>query len=270
METANPENAINLLTDVTVCANNRDDSVILTERLEKIVEKTPELNELHTDGGYGSSANDVLMENAGIVHVQTAVRGREAAVPIVIDRTDHETYTVACPCQTVESEPTRTRFKATFAEAACALCVHARHCPAVQQRAGRVYYFDEEMARQNQRVRAITHIPTERRRLRPNVEATVKEFTIPFNHKGKLRVRGLFKTMVYAFSRAIAVNFGRIVRLLWDTPAFWAFFVLFYAVWRVGTGLAYCWERAIAVKGHRYRWSNRDFPFGGHCEQWAF
>jgi hypothetical protein len=57
-ETANPENDIQLVTDVSVNQNNIDDSKILKNRIDKIVEKTPNLNELHTDGGYGSENID--------------------------------------------------------------------------------------------------------------------------------------------------------------------------------------------------------------------
>ena len=57
-ETANPDNAMNLLTDVTVESNNVDDSKILNKRIDGIKEKTPDLEELHTDGGYGSEDND--------------------------------------------------------------------------------------------------------------------------------------------------------------------------------------------------------------------
>jgi len=57
---------------------------------------------------------------------------------------------------------------------------------------------------------------------RPNVEATVKEFTKSFNHKGKLKVRGLFKTMVYAHAMAISINFGRVWRYMAENPDFFA------------------------------------------------
>jgi len=40
--------------------------------------------------------------------------------------------------------------------------------------------------------------PPARKKLRPNVEAIIKEFVKPLNHKGKLRVREQFKTMMYA------------------------------------------------------------------------
>ncbi len=53
-ETANPDNPLQLVTDIAVMPNNIDDTEILHQRIDKIKEKTPELNEIHTDGGYGS------------------------------------------------------------------------------------------------------------------------------------------------------------------------------------------------------------------------
>jgi len=50
------------------------------------------------------------------------------------------------------------------------------------------------------------------------VEATIKEFVKQLNHKGKLRVRGQFKTMMYACSMGISINFGRIHRYLTVNP----------------------------------------------------
>ena len=60
--------------------------------------------------------------------------------------------------------------------------------------------------------KGIKELPPERRKIRPNIEATVKEFTKAFNHKGKLKVRGFFKTSLYATASAIGINFGRIFR----------------------------------------------------------
>jgi hypothetical protein len=42
----------------------------------------------------------------------------------------------------------------------------------------------------------------------------VKEFYKPLNHKGKLRVRGRFKTELFAICGAIGINLGRIHRYL--------------------------------------------------------
>ena len=221
-ETANPENDVNLITDVAVCSNNTDDSKILNERIEPIKEKTPDLNELHTDGAYGSEDNDKKMEELEITHVQTAVRGRKAEVSIQIEEVSDGQYTVKCPRQSVSSQKTKTRYKACFDVEICKQCPLSRNCPAKQQSDKRTYYFDRSDYLLGKRNRNIKSLPPERRKLRPNVEATVKEFTKSFNHKGKLRVRGLFKTMVYAHAMAISINFGRVWRYMIENPDFFA------------------------------------------------
>ena len=221
-ETAHPDNELNLITDVAVCSNNTDDSKILNERVGPIKEKTPDLNELHTDGAYGSEDNDKKMEELEITHVQTAVRGRQAEVSMEIEEVSDGQYKVKCPHQCVSSEKARKRYKACFDVEICKQCPLSSHCPAKQQSDKRTYYFDRSDYLLGKRNRNIKSLPPERRKLRPNIEATVKEFTKPFNHKGKLRVRGLFKTMVYAHAMAISINFGRVWRYMAENPDFFA------------------------------------------------
>jgi hypothetical protein len=221
-ETANPDNEINLITDVAVFSNDTDDSKILNERIEPIKEKTPDLNELHTDGAYGSEGNDKKMEKLEITHVQTAVRGRKAEVSMEIEEVSEEQYTVKCRRQTVSSQKTKTRNKACFDLEICKQCPLSGNCPAKEQSDKRTYYFDRSDYLLGKRNRNIRSLPPERRKLRPNVEATIKEFTKPFNHKGKLRVRGLFKTMMYAHAMAISINFGRVWRYMAENPDFFA------------------------------------------------
>ena len=215
-ETANPENELNLLTDIAVKPNNTDDSDIMNDRIETLKEKTPDLKELHTDGAYGSEDNDQKFEKLKITHIQTAVRGRKNKVEMKIEETKGE-YEVSCPLQKVKSEKTRSRYKACFDKKICAGCSLAGDCPTLIQK--RVYYFTREQYLANKRKRNINTVPLERRKLRPNVEATIKEFVKPFNHKGKLRIRGQFKTMMYACSMGISINFGRIHRYLTVNPS---------------------------------------------------
>ncbi len=66
IETAHPENRVNLITDVSTNPVNKDDSKVLNKRLDTIKEKSPELNELHFDGAYGSTENDKKCEKNGI------------------------------------------------------------------------------------------------------------------------------------------------------------------------------------------------------------
>jgi len=77
----------------------------------------------------------------------------------------------------------------------------------------RRYYFSEKEYYRKKRAHNILNIPPERRTLRANIEATVSEYrrTMP---DGKVKVRGRFKTMLFAFATGIGINFGRIFRYL--------------------------------------------------------
>ncbi len=212
-ETANPENEIQLLTDIAVNKNNIDDSKILEKRTEKIIEKTPDLKELHTDGGYGSEAVDKKMEENDINLVTTAVRGRESKVEKTITQNpdNEQEYTVKCPYQEVKSRPTNKRNKAIFDTDKCSDCPLKNECNIFKIKGK--YYFTHSDYLKNRRNNNILKIPKERRRIRPNVEATIKEFKCK-TKAGKLKVRGIFKTSLFAFAMGISINFGRIYRLL--------------------------------------------------------
>ncbi|HED38666.1 MAG TPA: DDE transposase [Ignavibacteria bacterium] len=214
-ETANPDNTLNLLTDVSVQKNNIDDSKVLETRIEKIKEKTPDIEELHFDGAYGSKNNDVKFEELEIQPVQTAIRGREARVAITIEELEDNQYKVGCPNQAVLSVPGRKKHKAIFSLKICSKCPLAALCPTKQNNDSRVYYFDRTEYLKRKRLTSINKIPVQRQKLRNNIEATVSEFKRKM-HSGKLKVRGYFKTTVFAFSMAISINFGRIFRHISD------------------------------------------------------
>lgn len=76
-ETANP---IQLINDIAVNPNNIDDSKILNQRIDTIKDKTQEIEEMHTDGGYGSEDNDDKFEELEITQITTAVRGGESEI----------------------------------------------------------------------------------------------------------------------------------------------------------------------------------------------
>jgi len=212
-ETAHPDNPLQLITDIAVTPNNVDDSHILNKRIDKIKEKTPELNELHTDGGYGSEDNDKKLEKLEITQVTTAVRGRESGIEKKIEQVSQspDAYTVECPSQKVVSVPTKQRHKIRFETKVCLLCMLNEKCQVFKNK-GR-YYFTHEDYLQNKRNRNIMTIPEERRKIRPNVEALMREFKARAPG-GKTRVRGLFKTSLFAFNVGIAINFGRIFRYI--------------------------------------------------------
>ncbi len=225
-ETANPDNPVQLITDIAVNPNNVDDSVILNSRIDTIKEKTPDLNELHTDGGYGSEDNDRKFEQLQITQITTAVRGRESEVvkKIVQIGQSPDVYTVECPGQTAVSTPTKQRYKVRFDLNICKQCPLREKCQIFKNK-GR-YYFKHEDYLLGKRNDNIMNIPRERRKIRPNVEALMKEFKSRTSN-GKTKVRGIFKTTLFAFNTGIAINFGRIYRYVIGNELYHDFLVLF-------------------------------------------
>jgi len=214
-ETATPENDLQLVVDVAVLPNNQADSVILHDRLPEMHRKTPDLRELHTDAGYGSEDNDRREAEFGIEAVQTAIRGRTPQAPMQIHRDEAGLLEVRCAGgHLVPGRSAAKHYKAEFAAANCDGCPFASVCLAKRlAHGGRTFYFTEADVLRQARHRRIETLPKERRTLRANVEATVKQFKAPCP-RGKLRTRGLCAASRYGFLRAIAVNFGRIHRHL--------------------------------------------------------
>jgi hypothetical protein len=225
VETAHPDNKVNLITDVSTNPLNKDDSKVLNQRLDTIKEKTPELKELHFDGAYGSADNDKKFEKHKITPVQTAVRGAKPAVAMKIEKVSETKYTVSCPLQSVQSEPTRKGHKAAFDLAICKRCSSRGKCPTIRMKHHRVFYFTHEYYLRSRRQKIIDSIPIERRKLRSNIEATVSEFVRKMPNR-KLKVRGTFKASIFAFSCAMSINFGRIYRLIQVDPSYYEPIVL--------------------------------------------
>lgn len=214
-ETATPGNELQLVVDVAVAPNNQSDSAILHERLPEMHRKTPGLRELHTDAGYPSEDNDRLEAEYGIEAVQTAIRGRTSPAPMRIDRDEAGLLHVCCAAgHRMPAGAAAKHLRAEFAAASCAGCPFAAVCPArLLARGRRAFYFTEEDVVKQARHYRIETLPEERRTLRANVEATIKEFKAPCRN-GKLRTRGLCAARRYGFLRAIAINFGRVYRHL--------------------------------------------------------
>ena len=225
VETVHPDNQVNLITDVSTNPLNKDDSKVLNERLDTIKEKTPDLKELHFDGAYGSTDNDKKFEQHKITPVQTAVRGAKPAVDMKIEKVSETEYTVSCPLQSVPSEPTRKRHRATFDLAICKNCFSRSKCQTLRMKHHRVFYFTHEYYLRSRRQKIIDSIPIERRKLRSNIEATVNEFVRKIPNR-KLKVRGVFKASIFACSCAMSINFGRIYRLIQVDPSYYEPIVL--------------------------------------------
>jgi len=214
VETCDPKNRVNLITDVAVYPNNVDDSTVMAQRLDPVKEKTPGLEELHLDGAYPAQRSDEKFEEQGVRIVQSGIRQKPPKwIQPEIDRNEQGIYTVTCPGQSAEATKSKKRYVAEFDGKVCESCPFADRCKVQKGKGVRRYYFKKTQYLMQVRHRAKNELPEERRNLRSNIEATVAEFSRGMR-KGKLRVRGRFRATVFSFCTAAMINFGRVYRYL--------------------------------------------------------
>ncbi|HPG56798.1 MAG TPA: hypothetical protein PKW98_03175 [Candidatus Wallbacteria bacterium] len=214
IETANPKNEFNLITDVKTAANNKSDSEILNQRIDIVKTLTPKLKELHADAGYGSPSNDILLDRHKIQMVQTAIKGRECDRTIEIERWGgRNVYHAVCPYQNVKGLFNGKKYVAAFDKEKCLKCDKKECLMARFKHPDYEYSFDKADYLMQKRIKIIDKLPEKRKHIRANVEASVREFC-GMKTDGKLKVRGNFKTSIFALLGALAINFGRIYRNL--------------------------------------------------------
>lgn len=214
-ETANPKNKINLITDIDIQPNNRDDASILEQGLPEMLAKTPDLEEYHNDGLYASPGVDLIMEREGIKQIQSTIRGRRSNGGMKMVRQENGEIIVNCAGgQSVKALRKSKRWRAEFNYSICKGCPFKDKCTSritgtKTNKHKRYLSFYDKVILCHERMNNITTIPEDRRTLRANVEATVKESKRGVKN-GKLRVRGLLKAKFYLTLIAIAINLSRI------------------------------------------------------------
>jgi len=207
VETCVPENEINLITHLNVHTNQTDDAVILAQDLEGMLEKTPDLNECHVDGGFGSQAVDAVAEKNQVTIIQTAVKGNTAKVLIEVQGNEDIGFTLTCPHPEQPPAPgikLKKSYKANFDLDKCTDCPFKEDCPAYKKKVPKkgiaVFRFTPDIVLRQQRHKAISKIPKERRALRSGVENLMGLMHRCEKHTGKLKVRGLRHTRAYQLS----------------------------------------------------------------------
>lgn len=208
-----------MITHLSAHVNQTDDAAILTNELPDMVAKTPDLEECHVDGGFGSTAVDEVAKNKKVQIIQTAVKGTVTKVPIQVQGNEETGFSVSCPHPQQESVPgiqLKKSYKANFDLDKCENCPFQENCAAYKHRVPKkgvaVFRFNKEVVLRQQRHRAIENIPVERRALRNGVENLMGLMHRCEKHTGKLKVRGLWNCRLYVFAMGIAINFERIVR----------------------------------------------------------
>jgi len=221
-ETCDPENPVQLVTQVLVAPNTTDDSTLLAEALPGLRART-EVKTLVTDGGYGSAANDVLLSEHQVSLVQTAMRGR----PEDGNRFSLEDFQVKedasgtpqqviCPqgeAAEVRASALQNAWVAVFGQA-CAGCAARARCPVVRRKRAPAWVlrFSRQALQRAQRRRRSREHRHEAQRLRVAVESTVRSLKHRFAG-GKVPVRGRFRVACMVLGAAALVNIRRLHRL---------------------------------------------------------
>lgn len=218
-ETCDPQNPLQLVTKVQVAPNTTDDSALLAEALPDLKERTG-LEELYTDGAYGSAENDVCLAEQGVTLIQSAIRGRKRQEErLYLDDfalqsdTHNQPMTLSCP-NGQQASVGRTKqgksYRATFDTQVCQDCPWQTSCPVQPRKNGEaVLLFTDEDLRLLQRRRRMRQAAAEGRNLRSAIEASVRSLKHPFP-AGKLPVRGRFRVACLVIGSAAVMNVRRI------------------------------------------------------------
>lgn len=221
-ETFDPDNELQLITNVQVAPNIVDDTQLLAEALPELKERT-DLDTLYTDGGYGSPEMDDTLAEKQVEQIQTAIRGRKPGAEKLhlsdfeIKQTEEGKPThITCPKgQNVAVHPgnRKNSYVAHFELAICQTCLLAAACPTKPGHRDPRWHMRFTQAQANvaqRRKRNQIHLE-EGRNLRATVEATVRQVKHPFP-AGKLTVRGQFRVTCMVIGSAIMSNIRCIQR----------------------------------------------------------
>lgn len=223
-ETCTPANPVQLITSVQVEPNRTSDITLLETVLPKLEQRT-DLQQLVTDGGYVSPHIDQVLLNMDIQQITTGLTGtlpnHQAGKKALSDfdmQLDQQGAVTQATCPagqpaSIHPSASRKSFILTFETAACQACsfYQAQQCP-IQYNERKQHFsltVPKERAISSQRRRRFERNKEQARALRPAIEATVFQVKHAFR-RGKVRVRGLFKTSCVIVGAALAVNLRRI------------------------------------------------------------
>lgn len=229
-ETVNKHNQVNLITDAVVKPNNIGDEQILEERLPIMLQNTEGLKEYHVDGAYASQGVDMLAKENGISIFQNNFKGRKSSSGVEIIR-EKESYKVRCKGgQEIEADIKAdkagklTRGRASFDYSICKNCQYLEQCKLKEMggkrsQRRRAYYFGEKQLLISERRTRSKNVPEQKKKLRANVEATVKEMKRGMKN-GKVRIRQWRRISNHVILTAIAINFTRIAKNMTQQSCF--------------------------------------------------
>jgi hypothetical protein len=219
-ETCDPDNDFQLINKVQVEPNTTEDAAMLKEALPDLKERT-DVEQIHTDGGYGSPDVDEAMWKAKVEQIQTAIRGRKAAEEkLGLEDFDWEIgkngkpQGILCPHrQRVVVQPGRKkhRYMAYFDSVVCRDCPFVDPCPTepLHPKPKHVLRFSQREVSVALRRKRSADVRAAGKNLRAGAESTMRSVKHPFRN-GKLPVRGKPRVSMMVIASAAMTNIRRI------------------------------------------------------------
>jgi hypothetical protein len=221
-ETADPENDLQLITDVQVEPNRADDATLMEQSLDDQARRGIEVNQVTVDGGYTGPNGEAACAKHDVTLRPTRMRGGQTAP----DHWGWKEYTweveddgtpvsVTCPqgcTATVFPGRAENRFLARFESERCTACPFFKTKCRVQER--------KRLSPTLYVTRRRVEIALRRQQMSPEdasiravVESTIRSLKRAFPGS-KLPVRGLIRARMMLYPTAMMVNVRRLHRHL--------------------------------------------------------
>lgn len=224
-ETCDPENPIQLITDVSVYPNIAADEVILVERIPEIKART-DVEEMIADGNYSGEKAEQACSKEGVILIPTEVKGRKLSVGKMSMTEFHFEGNMITGCPEGHSpiwtyQPEEGHYIVRFAREICAGCSRRKNCLIrFGKRFCSLIYNDRQVILSRRRKQLGAETYHKKCLLRPAVEGTISQFK-SLMHNGKLRIRLTPRIRNGIILMAIGINFGRLLAYsMEDKPGF--------------------------------------------------
>ncbi|MFW6263856.1 MAG: transposase [Thermotogota bacterium] len=212
-ETANPDNDVQMITNVQTQPNNHSDKAFLNEQLDELKEKT-DMNTLIVDGGYAGEDNREKAQAKGVTFIETGLKGQTPKYNSAAFEIDEAEGIVRCP---MGKEPIHSRIKnqkaqALFSHEDCQDCPYADKCFAKKQKKGMkvdiaLKRYERDKRRQFMQSQAFQ----EKKNLRPAIEGTIS--AMKRTGLNWIKVRGLVRVSMDVMFNAVGCNLKRLFRV---------------------------------------------------------
>lgn len=215
-ETANPDNPVQMITDISVKPNICSDVKFLQQRINKINQKT-ELDKLIVDGAYYGSESKKKAQSNNTELIPTTLTGRTPEHSTAEFNIEKNKGIACCP---IGIKPIKTKYldgsdtyAAWFNKSDCKNCSY-ENCPIREQNKNMTVRFKYKRYKRDLLRNKLTSGKYEKlKKARPAIEGT---FSALKRAQGldKFKVTGLIKTSCSSMFKALGYNFKQFIKAL--------------------------------------------------------